>query len=182
MAVAKILLLYHGVYGQTRKICERVQSELGKHGHQADVVPLEEAGERPAGYGVIVLGASIRHGKHNPAVIEFIQENQALLESRPSAFFSVSLVARKPAKSTAETNPYVKAFIARSPWKPQLVGVFGGELDYRRYGFFDRHVIRFIMRLNKGPTDLHTTVEFTNWDEVDRFAGRIAALAASRAA
>ena len=26
--------------------------------------------------------------------------------------------ARKPAKNTAATNPYVKAFIARSPWKP----------------------------------------------------------------
>jgi len=179
--VAKILLLYHGVYGQTRKICERLQAQLAAVGHKVDVAPLGDEAKMPSDYDTIVIGASIRHGKHNPAVLEFIQNNLALLESRPSAFFSVSLVARKPTKNTAETNPYVKAFVARSPWKPRLVGVFGGELDYQRYGPFDRHVIRFIMRLNKGPTDLHTTVEFTDWDQVSRFGGRIAALAAGSA-
>ena len=180
--MAKILLLYHGVYGQTRKICERVRSELAAHGHEAEIVPLEDDGGNLAAHDVIVIGASIRHGKHNPAVLEFIHRHLAVLESRPTAFFSVSLIARKPTRNTAETNPYVRAFLARSPWKPALVGVFGGELDYSRYGPFDRHVIRFIMRINHGPTDLHTKVEFTNWDEVQRFAGRIAALAAGRVA
>jgi len=179
--VARILLLYSSVYGQARKICERLQSQVMAQGHQAELMPLGGGGANPADYDGIVIGASIRHGKHNPAVLEFIHRNRALLESRPSAFFSVSLVARKPAKNTAETNPYVKAFIARSPWKPKLVGVFGGVLDYQRYGLFDRYVIQFIMRINKGPTDLHTAVEFTNWNEVDRFAGRIATLIAGSA-
>jgi menaquinone-dependent protoporphyrinogen oxidase len=53
-------------------------------------------------------------------------------------------------------------------------------LDYQRYGPFDRHIIRFIMRLTGGPTDLHTNVEFTPWDEVRRFAGRVAASAEGR--
>ena len=42
----------------------------------------------------------------------WVRTEQALLDSRPSAFFSVSLVARKPAKNTPETNPYVKAFLS----------------------------------------------------------------------
>jgi menaquinone-dependent protoporphyrinogen oxidase len=42
----------------------------------------------------------------------------------------------------------------------------------------DRHIIRFIMRLTGGPTDLHTDVEFTPWDEVRAFAGKVAALTA----
>ena len=168
-------MLYSSVYGHSRRICERIQSGLASAGHEADLAPLGE-GPDPAGYDGILLAASIRHGKHNPAVLEFIQKNLALLESKPSAFFSVSLVARKPHKNTPETNPYVKAFIARSPWKPKLVGVFGGELDYQRYGPFDRYVIRLIMKINKGPTDLGTKHVFTNWDEVERFAGRLAAL------
>lgn len=180
--MARILLLYHGVYGQTRKICERLQSVLAARGDPAEIVPLAEHDGSLADYDAIVIGASIRHGKHNPAVLEFIHRHLAVLASRPTAFFSVSLIARKPTRNTAETNPYVRAFLARSPWKPTLVGVFGGELDYSRYGPFDRHVIRFIMRINHGPTDLHTKVEFTNWDEVSRFAGRIAALAPGRAA
>ena len=37
--------------------------------------------------------------------------------------------------------------------------------------------MRFVMWLNKGPTDLSTRVQFTDWDEVERFAGRVAAFA-----
>ena len=101
------------------------------------------------------------------------------LSARPSAFFSVNLVARKPHKNTPETNPYTKAFVAKSPWQPKLLGVFGGDLDYQRYSAFDRNVIRFIMWLTKGPTDPSTKAEYTNWDEVERFAQRFADLAAA---
>ena len=178
--MARILLLYHGVYGQTRKICDRLQSELAAVGHHAEVAPLPGTTTSPAGFDAIVIGASIRNGKHNPVVLEFVRRNRELLESKPSGFFSVNLVARKPAKNTPQTNPYVKAFVARSPWKPALLGVFGGNLDYQRYRWSDRHIIRFIMTLTGGPTDLSTNVEYTDWDEVSRFAGRIAALSMSR--
>ena len=180
--MARILLLYHGVYGHTQKISEFLRTELETLGDTAVVRPLADGASDAADFGAIVIGASIRHGKHNPLVMEFVEAERGLLESKPSAFFSVSLVARKPHKNTAGTNPYVKAFLAKSPWKPKLVGVFGGVLDYRRYGVFDRHVIRFIMRITKGPTDLDTSTEFTDWDEVKRFASRISALAAGKSA
>jgi len=180
--VARVLFLYSSFYGQARKVCERLQSRLAERGHTADVVSIAEPGPDPAGYDAIVIGASIRHGKHNPAVMEFINKHRALLDAKPSAFFSVSLVARKPGKDTAETNPYSKAFLARSPWKPKAAAVFGGVLDYQRYGLFDRYVIRLIMTINKGPTDLHTAHEFTNWEKVDEFAGRIGTLLPGSAA
>lgn len=180
--MARILLLYHGVYGQTRKICDRLQAELAALGHQAEVVPLPGETTNPAEFDAIVIGASIRNGKHNPVVMDFVRRNRELLQSRRSGFFSVNLVARKPAKNAPETNPYVKAFVSRSPWKPSLLGVFGGNLHYQRYRWSDRHIIRFIMTLTGGPTDLSTNVEYTDWDEVRRFAGRISALAVSRPA
>ena len=180
--MARILFLYSSVYGQARKVCERIQSNLAALGHSADVLPIGEAGPQPSGYDAIVLGASIRHGKHNPAVLEVFQEHRALLEAKPSAFFSVSLVARKPGKNTAETNPYTRAFFARSPWKPRVAAVFGGVLDYQRYGLFDRYAIKLIMTITKGPTDLHTAVEFTDWEAVDKFAGRIGDMLAAPAA
>ena len=180
--MARILFLHSSVYGQTRRICERMQARVAALGHTTEMAAIDAAGPDPAGFDAIVIGASIRHGKHNPAVLEYIHRHLAALEAKPSAFFSVSLVARKPGKNTAETNPYAKAFLARSPWKPKLAAVFGGVLDYQRYGLFDRYVIRLIMTINKGPTDLHTPVEFTNWDEVERYAGRLAELAGSRAA
>jgi menaquinone-dependent protoporphyrinogen oxidase len=179
--VARILFLYHGVYGHTLKICGVMRDELVRLGHFAEVRPLLDGPQDAAAFDAIVIGASIRHGKHNPAVYAFIEQHRALLDAKPSAFFSVSLVARKPHKNTPETNPYMQKFLALTTWRPRLLAVFGGLLDYQRYGFFDRHIIRLIMRITGGPTDLHTNVEFTPWDEVRRFAGRVAVLAEGQA-
>jgi menaquinone-dependent protoporphyrinogen oxidase len=91
----------------------------------------------------------------------------------PSAFFSVNIVARKPEKNRPETNPYMKKFLRQIAWRPMLVAVFAGKLDYPRYGFLDRMMIRLIMALTKGPTDPSTVVEFTDWRQVDAFAGQV---------
>jgi menaquinone-dependent protoporphyrinogen oxidase len=179
--VGDILLAYHGIYGHTRRVCECLQGELAAAGRQADVVPIAERPD-PSRYGTVVIGAAIRNGKHNPQVHDFIARHRAALDARPSAFFSVNLVARKPEKNTIETNPYLKAFVEKSTWKPALLGVFAGNLDYQRYGFADRNIIRFIMWITKGPTDPQTKIEYTDWDEVRRFARRIAALRGEKAA
>jgi menaquinone-dependent protoporphyrinogen oxidase len=179
--VATILMPFWGEYGQTRRICERVAATLAQRGHVASIVPIQQA-PGPDAFDATLIGASIRHGKHDPSVLEYILRHRPALEARPGAFFSVSLIARKPTRNTPETNPYVKAFLARSPWQPRLVGVFGGELDYQRYGLFNRYVIRLIMKINRGPTDLDTKVEFTDWASVGRFAERYAGLLDSRSA
>jgi len=174
--MARVLLACSSVYGYTRRICEYMKAELEGRGLHADVVDLADAGRNLASYDAIVIGASIRHGKHRPAVHDFIGAHHGLLASRPGAFFSVNLVARKPDKNTPETNPYVRKFLRRIPWQPQLVGVFAGNVDYPRYDAFDRTVIRLIMWLTDGPTDPQARIEFTDWTEVRRFAERIAAL------
>ena len=102
----------------------------------------------------IIIGASIRYGKHNKNLYKFISSNKETLEKKRSAFFSVNVVARKPEKNTPETNPYVQKFLKISNWKPDRLGVFAGKVDYPKYGFFDKHIIQLIMLITKGPTDL----------------------------
>lgn len=172
------LLLYSSVYGLSKQICERIQASLVRRGQRADVAALVGHAVDPRAYDALVIGASIKHGKHHPSVLEFIRTHRALLESKPGALFSVNLVARKPAKNTPQTNPYLKRLVAQSPWKPTLLGVFAGELDYSRYAGIDKHMMRLVMWINKGPTDLDTSVQFTDWDAVERFAGQVAQLTA----
>jgi menaquinone-dependent protoporphyrinogen oxidase len=124
----------------------------------------------------VVIGASIRYGKHHPQVHEFVGKNKRSLESRPSAFFSVNLVARKPEKNDPETNPYMQKFLQQILWQPQTLAVFAGKIDYPRYGFWDRSMIRLIMWMTKGPTDPEAVVDFTDWHKVEEFGRRIAAL------
>jgi menaquinone-dependent protoporphyrinogen oxidase len=178
--VSRILLLYSSVYGHTLKISEFIKADAATRGDVVEVRPLAQGASDVSGFDAIVVGSSIRHGKHHAEVMEFVQAQRALLDSKPSAFFSVSLIARKPTRQTPETNQYVREFLARSPWKPRLVGIFGGVLDYQRYRVFDRYAIRLIMTLTRGPTDLHTNVEFTDWDKVKEFSAAISALAAGK--
>ena len=50
--------------------------------------------------------------------------------------------------------------------------VFAGKIDYPRYGFLDRTIIRLAMRLTGGPAGRDAVVDFTDWNRVDEF-GRI---------
>lgn len=140
------------------------------------MLSIDNKGTNLNDFDLIIIGASIRYGKHNKIVYEFINKNQELLESKENAFFSVNIVARKPNKNTPETNPYLLKFLKQISWKPKNLAVFGGKLDYQKYGVFDRQMIRFIMWLTKGDTDPKSVIEYTNWEEVDRFANFICSI------
>ena len=175
--MAQIGFVYSTVDGHTLEICERLQRIVEAQGHSALLVELDAAAAVDlAAFDTIVIGASIRYGKHRPEVTRLVSDNVALLDAMPSAFFSVNAVARKPEKRDPETNPYVKKFLASIAWKPRLIGIFGGRLDYARYGFWDKTMIRFIMWMTKGPTAADTNVDFTDWEEVAAFGKAICEL------
>lgn len=172
--MSKILVIYSTTDGHTRHICERLQQVMDQRGHTTTVTPLAQAdGLDLSTYDKVVIGASIRYGKHQPGVAQFIQQHQSLLEGKPNAFFSVNIVARKPEKNQPQTNPYLIKFLRQISWKPNLLAVFAGRLDYPSYAFFDRFMIRLIMRMTHGPTDPHAVIEFTDWKQVETFAMQV---------
>ena len=172
--MSEILILYSTTDGQTLKICQRLRQTIEEGPDRAKVVPIgEAAGIDLEAFDKIIIGASIRYGKHNREVTDFIGRNEAILAGKPNAFFSVNLVARKPGKDRPETNPYLQRFLKRISWRPRRLAVFAGKLDYPRYDFWDRIVIQLIMRITKGPTDPTTTVEYTDWQKVEEFGRSI---------
>jgi menaquinone-dependent protoporphyrinogen oxidase len=167
-------MIYSTVDGQTIAICQRIAQRLAEAKHQVTMVDIQDVTQQQlAGAEQVVIGASIRYGKHRPALYDFIAANQSLLTSKLNSFFTVNVVARKLEKNTPETNPYMQKFLQLCPWQPQLLGVFAGKIDYPKYGFFDKTMIRFIMWITKGPTDTSGTFEFTDWHKVDDFAKRL---------
>ncbi len=169
-----ILILYSTTDGHTIQICKRIRQTLESLGATVELADLKEQPDlEPGRFRKIVIGASIRYGKHQPLVKEFIDRNQAILEQHPNALFSVNVVARKPEKNTPETNPYLQKFLKKIDWKPDQLGVFAGRIDYPSLGFFDKQMIRFIMWITKGPTDPTGTYEFTDWEKVEAFGKQI---------
>ena len=109
--------------GIPRKICQRLQLVIEQHAHRVKLASVDDEPDvdlQP--FDKIVIGASIRYGKHRPQVYDFIGRNEKVLESKPSAFFSVNVVARKPEKSRPETNPYIRQFQKRTAWRPRGFG------------------------------------------------------------
>tara|TARA_Y100001936_G_scaffold239312_1_gene272194 strand:+ start:514 stop:1038 length:525 start_codon:yes stop_codon:yes gene_type:complete len=167
------LIIYSSTDGHTKTICKRLTSYLND-GDKIKIISIDEAKKIELfAFNKIIIGASIRYGKHSKNLYKFVNSNKNVLDKIQSIFFSVNVVARKLEKSTPDTNPYIKKFLKISNWRPKKIGVFAGKVDYPNYGFFDRYVIKFIMFLTKGPTDTSRSYEFTNWDNVKKFAQEI---------
>ncbi len=164
------LIIYSSTNGHTKNICERLANFFNNTNTTKIISLLEATKFDLTKFNQIVIGASIRYGKHSKDLYQFINSNKDILEQKNSFFFSVNVVARKPEKNTPNTNPYVKKFLKISKWKPKKIGVFAGKVDYPNYGFFDKYAIKLIMFLTNGPTDTSQSYEFTDWSKVDNFA------------
>ena len=171
--MTKTLIIYSTTDGQTKRICDRI-IDFSKRKSEITLCEIENAPEIDlTQYRKIVIGASIRYGKHNPLVYKFVKVNKDKLEKKQTAFFTVNVVARKKEKNKPDTNPYMKKFLEISGWRPNKLAVFAGRIDYPSYRFFDRLVIRFIMFITKGPTDTTQSYEFTDWKSVKQFAKEV---------
>ena len=168
--MSKFLIIYSSTDGHTKIICERIKNFL-TNSNLVELLSLEDSKKVDlSNFEKIIIGASIRYGKHSKELYEFINLNKNILDQKKSAFFSVNVVARKPEKNTAETNPYINKFLKISKWKPNKISVFAGKVDYPNYNFFDKYIIKFIMFITKGPTDTSQSFEFTDWSKVDDFS------------
>ena len=169
----KILIIYSTTDGHTKTICERIKN-FSKSSNNIKIVSLNEVSIRDLNtHQEIIIGASIRYGKHNKNIYSFVEKNKNILDSKKNAFFSVNVVARKPEKNKPSNNPYIVNFLKKSVWKPNRLAVFAGKVDYPNYGFFNKLIIRFIMLLTKGPLDTSKTYIFTDWNEVEKFSKEI---------
>ena len=172
--MAKIIIIYSSSDGHTKKICLRLQQIVETHNHQVTLISVNNSSTIDLNsFDKIIVGASIRYGKHSKNIYEFIKENLQILDSKTNAFFSVNVVARKPEKSKPETNPYLQKFLKSISWSPKNLAVFSGKLEYQKYKPFDRFMIRLIMWMTKGPTDPKTNIDFTNWEQVEDFGRAI---------
>ena len=167
------ILIYSSTDGQTFKISEYVKEKC-KTKMIFELKPINDVKNISLNeYEIIIIGASIRYGKHNSQVTKLVTENLEVLKEKKTAFFSVNAVARKSGKDLSSSNPYVIKFLKKTNWKPNISAVFAGKINYPKYKFFEKVIIRLIMFITNGPTDTSKSYEFTNWLKVDEFAAEL---------
>lgn len=165
------LLLYYGTSeGQTGKIAQVLTDDLRREGHRVNLL----CGPRPVhleDYDAILIGDSVYVGRFHRHVRRFVQRHRTELSAKPSAFFSVCLsVASKNVADREAGRNIGRTFLARSEWTPLLYDTFAGALMYSRYGRLKRWLLQRIARRSGYQTTTDRDYEYTDWDQVHRFA------------
>lgn len=171
--MSRILVLYSTFDGQTAKIAQRIGFALADHGHTATLRTSEapDARRELERCDAVIVGGGIRYGHHAKSLVEFVSENLAAIEARPSAFYSVSLSSRdKTPEKQAVARRYATEFRSRTGWYEGETVLFAGALPYSRYNPFLRFLMKLIAAAAGSDTDTSRDYEYTDWQAVDRFA------------
>lgn len=179
MASGRILVVYGTKYGQTEKIARYIGDRLLESRRavtlmNGDAVPREFF---LGPFDGVIVGASIILGKHQRSIRSFVREHRDLLNSLPSAFFSVSgSAASKSETGRKEAERMLAAFLNETGWRPRLTQTIGGAMAFRRYNPLLRWVMKWISSKEGGPVDTSRDHELTDWTQVDRFVEDLLAL------
>jgi menaquinone-dependent protoporphyrinogen oxidase len=173
-----VLVFYATTDGQTRRIAERIASDMRARGFNSRTIDvINPDGERVEWDNVrgVILGASLHAGRHQHAAAAFAKAFRHRLNMYPSAFFSVSLSAGSAHPEEVETaTQLAREFPAAAGWKPSEIACFAGRLAYTHYGWLTRQVMKHIAKKEGGPVDTTRDHELTDWDAVARFTTRMA--------
>ena len=109
--VARILIAYASLEGQTARIASTIAEQLRARGHVVEVRDVT-AGVDTGASDALIVGASVHYGSHPRWLRAALRGSRDALATRPGAFFSVSLSA----------NPeYARKFLRQVCWQPQPV-------------------------------------------------------------
>ena len=174
----QILVLYASKHGQTEKIAARIGGVMRGQGVEAVVKnAVDHPDLDPSQFDAVVVGASIHAGHHQRQVLDWVKAHAPTLNSMPTAFFSVSLSAAEDDEESREANrKYLDDFSDETGWSPTETISFAGALQYLEYDFMTKLLMRLISKHGHHPTDTSRDYEYTDWEQVESFARKCAAL------
>jgi menaquinone-dependent protoporphyrinogen oxidase len=174
----RILVAYHSVDGQTAKIAQRIAETMRAGGADVEVRDVDDA-PPPGGFDVAVVGDSIRM-HHSRALRHYVERHVEALNAMPAALFQVSMTsATHDPEHEALARKKVSELLDDAGFDPKAVGMFAGALQYTKYGWITRRVMKSISAHEGRETDTSQDYEYTDWDAVDEFARAVLALSGS---
>jgi menaquinone-dependent protoporphyrinogen oxidase len=168
--MAKVLILHASREGHTEHIAERLAATLREDGHEVRLAP---ASPFPGigGADAVIIAASVHRGRHPYGLVRAVHAHRRVLEHMPSAFLSVCLCAAgSDPLLRAEADGYLRDFLHRTGWHPELAASAAGALRFSRYSFFETRIVRALVRRQGIDADVVTDHEFTDWNDIRRFA------------
>jgi menaquinone-dependent protoporphyrinogen oxidase len=165
-----VLIVYGTTEGQTRKIAERSAMCIREHGHGVELYDsASPATNLDVGtFHAIIVAASVHQESHQDNITNFAIAHQELLNSKPSAFISVSLSAVLEDGRT-EAQKYVDRFVSVTGWQPRMTLLLGGALRFTEYDYFQEQIVKFIVMKRGSAASTERDHEFTDWNALAGF-------------
>ena len=92
------LIIYSSTDGHTKNICERIIN-FSNDTNKVRIASLDEAITIDISeFAKIIIGASIRYGKHSKDLYKFIKLNKEILDAKESIFFFSKCCCKKARK------------------------------------------------------------------------------------
>jgi menaquinone-dependent protoporphyrinogen oxidase len=175
--MANVAVVFSSNEGQTRTIAEHMKRRLVDHG---DTVALYQVSKQAPGrplageFDTVIVGGPVYAGKYPKTLVRWAKNQQPFLQTKKTAFFSVSLSAAdsRPEARKAD-DELLKSFLTATGLHPAYVASIAGALKYREYGWLKRWIMKRNSRSAGGPTDTTRDYEMTDWSQVDLFVDSV---------
>ena len=151
---------------------------LKEKGLEAEVVNLDERKVQDlAPYDLVVVGSAIIIGKWTKGARAFLEQNQAGLRGKRLAMFACcgDVLAEAKERREGAKARYLDQVVMENGLTPSNTALFGGELDFNKYGFLIKAVLKDDRRhIESGGVDLSKPYDYRDWDAIRAWARAVA--------
>jgi menaquinone-dependent protoporphyrinogen oxidase len=173
--MSRILVVYGTRHGQTERIAQQIAATLEVARHEVDIRNLISRETVPdvSGYDAVIVGGSVHEGRYEREVRRWASAHVDSLEAMPNAFYSVSLTsATRDERHDAQIEAIIERFEKQTGWRPARIEKFAGALQYSKYNWLLRRIMRGIARHESGEryTDMTHDYDLADYEQVEAFA------------
>jgi menaquinone-dependent protoporphyrinogen oxidase len=177
--IVNVLIVYGTSEGQTRKIAAWTATHIRERGHHLEMHDIATLAPdlKLGAFDAFMIAASVHQEHHQETITNFVFAHHELLNTKPSAFISVSLSAAIEDEKT-EAQKYVDRFVSGVGWHPRMTLLLGGALRFTKYDYFQEQFVKFVvMKRRSGDLSPERDHEFTDWNALGDFINRFLAMA-----
>ena len=160
------LVAYASKHGATAEIADKMGQVLRQQDLQADVLPVNRAGNLTQ-YQAVIVGSAVYVGKWQKEAVKFLRNNEELLAERFVWLFSSGALGEGDPVELMGGWSFppegLRPTIDRI--QPRDIAIFHGVLDMKKLNFLEK----FAVRMAKSPVG-----DFRDWDAITSWTTAIA--------
>ena len=174
----RALVAFGTKYGSTVKVGEEIGRVLRGKGLEVEVVNLDERKVKDLEpYDLAIVGSAVIIGKWTKGARTFLEQNQDALSGKKLAMFVCcgDVLAEAKERREGAKARYLDQVVMDNGLKPLDTALFGGELDFNKYGFLIKAVLKDDRRhIESGGVDLSKPYDYRDWDAIRAWAREVA--------